>query len=85
MRTQFLLVISSLILFSHISRAKVEADIIVLPELTITGYYFKDRKNVKSADKLFREQILEALTSGIPGPSSPTNLEKNQNIKLLCG
>jgi hypothetical protein len=36
-----------------------------------------NRKNVKSTDKIFRKQTLEALTPGILGPSSPTKLEKN--------
>jgi hypothetical protein len=36
------------------------------------------RKNVKGDDKIFRIQTLEPLTPGILGPSSPTNLEKNQ-------
>ncbi len=40
-----------------------------------------NRKNVKSADKVFRKQTLESLTPGILGPSSPTKLEKNQFFK----
>ena len=39
----------------------------------------RNRKNVKSADKIFRKQTLESLTPGILGPSSPTKLEKNLN------
>jgi hypothetical protein len=45
----------------------------------------RNRKNVKSADKIFRKQTLESLTRsaelaaspGILGSSSPTKLEKN--------
>ncbi len=37
----------------------------------------RNRKNVKSADAIFRKQTLESLTPGILGPSSPTKLEKN--------
>jgi hypothetical protein len=40
----------------------------------------RNRKNVKSADKVFKKQTLESLTPGILGPSSPTKLEKNPKI-----
>jgi hypothetical protein len=39
--------------------------------------YCGNRKNVKSADTIFRKQTLESLTPGILGPSFPTKLEKN--------
>ena len=44
---------------------------------------------IRRADKVFRIQTLDPLTPGIPGPSSPAKLEKNQflvfyeNIKKL--
>jgi hypothetical protein len=34
--------------------------------------------NIKGADKIFRKQTLESLPPWILGPSSPTQLEKNQ-------
>ncbi len=40
----------------------------------------RNRKNVKSADKVFRKQTLESLIPGTLGPSSPTKLEKNHII-----
>ena len=36
----------------------------------------RNRKDVKSTDKIFRKQTLESLTPGILGPSSPTKLAK---------
>ncbi len=39
--------------------------------------YSRNRKNVKSSNKISRKQTLESLTPGILGPSSPTKLEKN--------
>ena len=56
-----------------------------------------NRKNVESADKVFKKQTLEPLTpqaaspclaggrAGILGPSSPTKLEKNQKYKQKIG
>jgi len=40
--------------------------------------YSRNRKNVKSTNKIIKKQTLESLTPGILGPSSPTKLEKNQ-------
>ncbi len=43
----------------------------------------RNRKNVKSADKVFRKHTLESLIPGTLGPSSPTKLEKNHNFKIF--
>jgi hypothetical protein len=37
----------------------------------------RSRKNVKSADKVFRKHTLDSFTPGILGPSSLTKSEKN--------
>jgi hypothetical protein len=42
----------------------------------------RNRKNVKSADQVFRKETLDSLAPGILGPSSPTKLEKNYKFKL---
>jgi hypothetical protein len=42
----------------------------------------QNRKNVKSANKVFRKQTVEPWTPGILGPSSSTKLEKN-HINIL--
>ncbi|MFC1811373.1 four helix bundle protein [Thermodesulfobacteriota bacterium] len=43
------------------------------------------RRSVESIpfNKVFKKQILESLNPGILGPSSPTKLEKNLNIRSL--
>jgi len=46
-------------------------------DLKVWQKSYRNQKNVKSADKVFKKQTLESLTPGILGPSSPTNLEKN--------
>jgi len=45
-----------------------------------------NRKDVESADKIYKKQTLESLTPGILGPSSPTELEKNHKFEyeVLC-
>jgi len=50
----------------------------IIAEFPKEERHSRKRKNVKNADKVFRKQTLESLTPGILGPSSPTNLEKNQ-------
>jgi len=43
---------------------EVEADIIVLPELAFTGYYFKDREELRSmAEDISESSIVESLTN----------------------
>ena len=44
--------------------SEVEADIIVLPELAFTGYYFKDREELRSmAEDISESSIVESLTN----------------------
>ena len=50
--------------------------------VSIPYEYSRNRKNVKSTDKVFRKQTLESLAPGTLEPSSPTKLEKNQKNKV---
>ena len=56
--------------------SNIEADLIVLPELAFTGYYFKDRKEVKSlAENPEKSFTVDTLTA----------LCKNKNMHIVTG
>lgn len=73
--------------------SKVEADIIVLPELAFTGYYFKDREELRSmAEDVSESSTVESLSnlcrdSGFYLVTGFAEREKNKiyNSALLIG